>query len=629
MKIFLEKVVFVNRAPFDKLELDFGENEIAILSAVNGRGKTTILSHIVDAFYEMARPHFPNEFEGKENKLYRISSSINNLDQSQPSLAYFRFSSSEHGNIDYVDIRGKCTQEQYDSAIRLVDKITFPVLSASLDQAGYAKTASQNYSREIAKKIFSENILTYFPSYRYEQPDYLNAPYQVQVEFNKQMKFEGKLNNPIEVVSGLPRLANWIMDIVLDMTNRSPHLQFQIPPHLWTNINSIVTQALISKGQGPLRFGIGPRGLGSLRIQIMKENTQEMLYPSIFSMSAGELSTLCIFGEILRQADTNINDIKLNEITGIVLIDEVDKHLHIKLQKEVLPNLLGMFPNVQFIVSSHSPFLAMGLAEKAKDRSKIVNLDNFGISRDPTTNHLYAEVYEMMVGESENFKKMYQSLKQQIQEGTRPLVITEGKTDVQHIKKALEKLNITDLEVDFHPITEDWGDSRLQPMLEYLSKVQQARKIIGIFDRDVEKVVNDIESGGKDFKDYGNNVYAFCLPVPRHRTDYKNISIEFYYTDDELKKVKDGCRLYFSNEIEHTRLDAMKGKPTLVKLPSPNLEYEGDKKIFDQDAAQLEGCHSKTIFANLVQSDEDFIQHFNFGNFELIINRLKQIIQAN
>jgi len=45
MKIHLEKAIFVNRAPFDKLELNFCENEIAVFSSANGRGKTTILSH--------------------------------------------------------------------------------------------------------------------------------------------------------------------------------------------------------------------------------------------------------------------------------------------------------------------------------------------------------------------------------------------------------------------------------------------------------------------------------------------------------------------------------------------------------------------------------------------------------
>ena len=67
------KSIFINRAPFEKIDLDFNENEVAVLSAVNGKGKTTILSHIVDAFYEMAKPHFANEFEGKENKFYRRS----------------------------------------------------------------------------------------------------------------------------------------------------------------------------------------------------------------------------------------------------------------------------------------------------------------------------------------------------------------------------------------------------------------------------------------------------------------------------------------------------------------------------------------------------------------------------
>ena len=42
MKVFLEKAIFVNKAPFDKLELDFKENDISILSVMNGKGKTTM-----------------------------------------------------------------------------------------------------------------------------------------------------------------------------------------------------------------------------------------------------------------------------------------------------------------------------------------------------------------------------------------------------------------------------------------------------------------------------------------------------------------------------------------------------------------------------------------------------------
>lgn len=45
------------------------------------------------------------------------------------------------------------------------------------------------------------------------------------------------------------------------------------------------------------------------------------------------------------------------DLLGIVIIDEIDVHLHISLQKKVLPFLIKAFPRVQFIVSTHSPFV--------------------------------------------------------------------------------------------------------------------------------------------------------------------------------------------------------------------------------------------------------------------------------
>lgn len=42
---------------------------------------------------------------------------------------------------------------------------------------------------------------------------------------------------------------------------------------------------------------------------------------------------------------------------GIVLIDEIETHLHLSLQKMIMPFLTGVFPNIQFIVTTHSPFV--------------------------------------------------------------------------------------------------------------------------------------------------------------------------------------------------------------------------------------------------------------------------------
>ena len=110
MSFYLAKAIIVNRAPFIRLDLDFKEKGISVLSAANGKGKTTILSHIVDAFYELAKLFYNNEFEGVKNKYYRVSSSIFSMEQGLPSIVYFRFK-DDGRHLEYIDVRGKSTQD--------------------------------------------------------------------------------------------------------------------------------------------------------------------------------------------------------------------------------------------------------------------------------------------------------------------------------------------------------------------------------------------------------------------------------------------------------------------------------------------------------------------------------------
>lgn len=60
------------------------------------------------------------------------------------------------------------------------------------------------------------------------------------------------------------------------------------------------------------------------------------------------------------------------DATGIVLIDEVDLHLHPRWQRSILQDLTRVFRNVQFIVSTHSPIIVVG----ASDIAQVVNLNN-------------------------------------------------------------------------------------------------------------------------------------------------------------------------------------------------------------------------------------------------------------
>jgi hypothetical protein len=52
---------------------------------------------------------------------------------------------------------------------------------------------------------------------------------------------------------------------------------------------------------------------------------------------------------------------KAYDVPGIVLIDEVETHLHIEMQKKALPFLTAFFPKIQFIVTTHSPFVCSSI----------------------------------------------------------------------------------------------------------------------------------------------------------------------------------------------------------------------------------------------------------------------------
>lgn len=72
-------------------------------------------------------------------------------------------------------------------------------------------------------------------------------------------------------------------------------------------------------------------------------------------LSDGYSAILNIISELIMRMENKAS--KSYDIQGIVLIDEIETHLHIDLQKKILPFLTSFFPKIQFIVTTHSPFV--------------------------------------------------------------------------------------------------------------------------------------------------------------------------------------------------------------------------------------------------------------------------------
>jgi len=214
-------------------------------------------------------------------------------------------------------------------------------------------------------------------------------------------------------------------------------------------------------------------------------------------------------------------------------------------------------------------------------------------------------------------------------------VYTEGKTDWKHLQKALQKLNLN-LSLRFYDKEDCLGDRNLLDHCKSLCKTiyPQEKPLIFVFDRDNPQVVKEVSGEDKPFKHWGNNVYSFAIPIPSHRVDYENLSIEFYYSDVEIKTHDtEGRRLYMSSEF----LEASgrhRDNPSISygnrhKLKGITDELKAkiiDSDVFDEQSRSL--ALSKSDFAENINRDVPAFASFNFTPFSEIFIVVKSIIEA-
>jgi len=99
-------------------------------------------------------------------------------------------------------------------------------------------------------------------------------------------------------------------------------------------------------------------------------------YLKFSHLSDGEKKVIFIIGEIVRHFVVSFksNRKQLLEFEGIVLIDEIEKHLHPKWQREIVPELINIFPKLQFIITTHALNIVANVA-----RENIRILENFAL----------------------------------------------------------------------------------------------------------------------------------------------------------------------------------------------------------------------------------------------------------
>ncbi|MDD2815349.1 MAG: AAA family ATPase [Thiotrichaceae bacterium] len=333
----LKRLKLDNFRRFRDFKIDFHE-QLTVIVARNGLGKTSVLDAIT-----VALGTFIGAFDlGKANHLERSDATYlripNSSDREQqyPITVYAEFD---------------------DPSMKVCRQLTGPknktTIKDAIEITSYGKKLQQSV-RDMSLEALP--VVAYYGTGRLWKA-HKNKERKRVLSESRTMGYEDCLSS----ISNFTQLQQWmtkashafLQQLIAEATLEGFHNPYPDPIHIGTKIEVIqeaVNQMLSEEGWSKFEYYIEYEELamfhnehGILPISLLSDGVRAMV-----SLVA-DLAFRCV------KLNGFLGDEVLNKTKGIVLIDEVDLHLHPAWQQTVLPNLLKVFPSIQFIVTTHSP----------------------------------------------------------------------------------------------------------------------------------------------------------------------------------------------------------------------------------------------------------------------------------
>jgi hypothetical protein len=533
--MYLRECLIENVGPITALDVSLdldtaGNPKPLILVGKNGTGKTIFLAYILDALAELAKKKFSDIAIGQQighSPFFKITSGGDIRSLSGNSLSLLEFSDTD-SKFCYVEKVGQIDSQNYSEKL----KGRFESVKSWEENEPFHKVVTGD-EKQI-ETFFQNGAVCFFPSSRHERPHWLNfSAVEDQPLFGNNQRLSGVLGKPLIIERGAEDNRQWLMDVLIDSLvdgdfvvgvstpEQSAPVYFQAQPtHLsekrWLkvgrqNVESLLCSVLEDKdAQLILNYRNAVHGRISIRFG------NGVIVPSLIHLSAGQALLFNLFATIVRYADrTDLQkSINLSEIKGIVLIDEIDAHLHTDLQYEVLPKLVKLFPKVQFIITSHAPLFLLGMERE-------FGSNGIQILEMPTGKKISTERFEEFLKSFEYYRQTQifeNTVEEKVQSSSKPLVLTEGWTDVAYLKTALELLGHRDLleQLEIDEVgksgkegSKGGGHTNLDAACKFLENNQSRfpRRVLLLYDCDTKKKAEDVGS-----------LSSRCIPQNAHNT---------------------------------------------------------------------------------------------------------------
>lgn len=379
------------KIPYTNKEVDINVNgKTLILTGGNGCGKTQLLNYIYNIL--------------TDSIVYKNNSAVKKLKLKQDISGYEQIMQSDgptHKDYDfYIKLKKDAErkiEELESSLIELSDSEDF-ILK-------YEKFHAVLLQFEASRKsgILKPDSINSIDSLR--DKDREHSPYRDQQTITASI-FENFL-----VTSKAHQAFSESKKI-----NNNPQEAARIDK--WFNKLEADLQNLFEDNQLKLEFNSD-----SFSFELHQPNKQPYNFQTL---SSGFSSIMAIYADLITKV--SLRSIEPEELTGIVMIDEIDAHLHVSIQKKILSFLTCAFPKVQFIVTTHSPFVVSSVKDAViYDLSKLEQVEDLSM-------YSYEAVLEGLFGVLPISKLLQQNIEALAK------LLEKHPIDVEQVQSLLDKL---------------------------------------------------------------------------------------------------------------------------------------------------------------------------------------------
>ena len=450
--MYLQRLELKNTGPIEhaKVECRFnadGSPKPIVFVGQNGSGKSVATAHVVSALINAHGTVFEDS-DVEKGKVYKLRSPTYIRRGAEYSTGEVHFSN----NFSVYEAQLAKPKNQYVEPFPSYSKWNKVQPS---ENSHYTSNFPQR-ANEV-KECLNRATHLFFPPNRFEEPAWLNElNLRNKASYASLKSYSSYSNRPVVNYAPMRDLQNWLLDLVydsfaLERTSRlveGANNVGGIPPLQIVEIrNGPATKILEPIGEflktlfgksGAVTWTVGARNRRQIGVSI----NNELVTENVFQLSTGQAVLLDLFLAIIRDFDLSYSQLtKLSDIEGIVVVDEIDLHLHTDLQHDLLPNLIRLFPKIQFILTTHSPLFLIGM-------EKSFTSDGFQIVELPNGQEIEVErfsEFEAAYKHMQDSARFQEDVRNRIEASQKPVLYLEGTTDIDYLSRAGELLGKSDL----------------------------------------------------------------------------------------------------------------------------------------------------------------------------------------